>query len=160
MDEMRQTWFKEVFERMLKDINTYKWVVVAFSIYYFSMQAIFGAFCPMLIITGLPCAGCGMTRAIRYVLVGEFQRAYDLNPIAFMIAILSIWFMIKRYLFGKKIKGFHLMVGLLLLGLLGFYLYRMVIIFPGHPPIVYRYNNILSEVFPIYEKIIKGIWQF
>lgn len=51
-------------------------------------------FCPFRRLTGIPCPGCGGTRAARLLLKGEFAQAVWLNPLAvlfcFTIPVLLI----------------------------------------------------------------------
>lgn len=42
--------------------------------------------CPLLWLTGLQCAGCGVLRAMHALLHGELARAWALNPL-FVIAV-------------------------------------------------------------------------
>lgn len=42
-----------------------------FLVYYQIVHSVFDAFCPMLVLTGIPCAGCGLTRAALYLLRGK-----------------------------------------------------------------------------------------
>lgn len=46
--------------------------------------------CPVRILTGYPCPGCGGTRAMGSIALGQFDQAWSLNPIAFLFAIASI----------------------------------------------------------------------
>ena len=38
--------------------------------------------CPFALVTGLPCPGCGMTRAALALLGGELTRAVELHPLS------------------------------------------------------------------------------
>lgn len=38
--------------------------------------------CPIKLITGIPCLGCGSLRSVRALLQGEFVLAFKLNPLA------------------------------------------------------------------------------
>jgi len=40
--------------------------------------------CPYLTLTGLACPGCGLTRAVHFLLHGEVGRAFAFNPWAFV----------------------------------------------------------------------------
>ena len=43
-----------ILKRIGRDIRQYKWAGAAFLIYYIVVKAVFHAFCPLLILTGLP----------------------------------------------------------------------------------------------------------
>ena len=40
--------------------------------------------CPYLVLTGLACPGCGLTRAAHFLLHGDIARAFAYNPWAFV----------------------------------------------------------------------------
>lgn len=43
------------------------------------------ALCPMAVVTGIPCPGCGMTRATLSALHGDFATAFRYHPLALLI---------------------------------------------------------------------------
>lgn len=56
--------------------------------------------------SGLKCAGCGMTRALHYLLNFNLKKAIFFNPLIFVFIIYLIYYLIKCTLFklkGKKI---------------------------------------------------------
>lgn len=46
--------------------------------------------CPVHAVTGVPCPGCGMTRACVSVARGEFLGAWNLHPFAFLLIPLAV----------------------------------------------------------------------
>lgn len=42
-------------------------------------------FCPFRRLTGLPCAGCGLTRTLFYIGHGDWGEAWRLNPFGFVL---------------------------------------------------------------------------
>lgn len=46
--------------------------------------------CPVRILTGYPCPGCGGTRAMGSIALGQFDQAWSFNPLAFLFVIVSI----------------------------------------------------------------------
>lgn len=48
--------------------------------------------CPWRLITGIPCPGCGGIRAMGAISTGQFEQAWLLNPIAFLVCgVVLIW---------------------------------------------------------------------
>jgi succinate-acetate transporter protein len=47
-------------------------------------------FCPFKAITGIPCPGCGMTRAILSMTKGDFHGAFAFNPFSFFLLFMVI----------------------------------------------------------------------
>jgi hypothetical protein len=50
-------------------------------------------FCPLASVLGVPCPGCGLTRATLALAHGELSHALELHPLAFVLAPLFIWAM-------------------------------------------------------------------
>ena len=47
-------------------------------------------FCPFKALTGIPCPGCGMTRAMLSMTKGDFHGAYTYNPFSFFLLFMVI----------------------------------------------------------------------
>ena len=51
--------------------------------------------CPMRLLTGFPCPGCGGTRAMGAICLGQFDKAWSLNPMTFAICLFLITWAFK-----------------------------------------------------------------
>ncbi len=58
--------------------------------------------CPMKTILGIPCAGCGMTRAYRAVLAGDFASAFSHHMMFWAMPVLLIYFLFDFPVVSKK----------------------------------------------------------
>lgn len=143
--------------RLWKDIREYRWFILAFLAYDLAVQLVFHAFCPMVIMTGLPCPGCGMTRAIFCFATGQFTRGWRLNPLGILWLALILYFIVMRYCLGKKPRGVLQIGGVLAGCMLLFYFYRMYRYFPGELPICYTEGNLLERIFSGYREFILGL---
>ena len=141
-------------KRLGKDLWDYRVGILVFAVYYAAVHLVFGAFCPMVMFTGLPCAGCGMTRAVFFLLAGQWERSWRMHPMAAFVLLFLGYCMVMRYGLGRRIKGFKSCVAVLCLGLLGVYVYRMAVLFPNRPPYVYTAGNFLEKRFPFYREIL------
>lgn len=93
--------------------------------------------CPFLMITGIPCPGCGLTRAGIALLHGSFARAFEIHPMIYPIVILSAAFVIERYLLRRDTKPLLKYVFVLLGMMFLLYVYRMGKYFPNKEPMTY-----------------------
>lgn len=50
-------------------------------------------FCPLASVFGVPCPGCGLTRATLALAHGDLSRALELHPLVFVLAPLFVWAM-------------------------------------------------------------------
>ncbi|PIE90697.1 MAG: hypothetical protein CR997_04600 [Acidobacteria bacterium] len=46
--------------------------------------------CPVRTWTGIPCPGCGMTRACLSLSQGKWQQAWHYNPLAYLLVLLAV----------------------------------------------------------------------
>lgn len=49
--------------------------------------------CPFRAATGLACPGCGSTRMLHHLCTGDVGRAFLLNPLAFVMLPLVVWWL-------------------------------------------------------------------
>ena len=62
--------------------------------------------CPIRFITGIPCLGCGMTRALTAILRFDFYQAFQYHPLIFLMPIF-----IFRYAYLKlKCKSINRLI--------------------------------------------------
>ena len=154
MTEQMKGYMRAVRGRIAADMKEYGMAFVAFVGYTIIVNLIFHAFCPVVIVSGFPCPGCGITRAAVSLLIGRWQQAWQLNPVIFAVALTIIYFCANRYLLGKKAAGIKWMVGAVFVCLIGVYLVRMCVFFPGRVPYVYTEDNVLARVLPFYRQLL------
>lgn len=150
-------YLKEVWSRVWKDIKQYKWLIFAFVIWNVIVRNVYQAFCPILIFFGIPCGGCGMTRAIWFILTGQFKRGMQLNPAAPVWIGILIYIVLVRYIFGKSMKRIYVYLGITVGISFAIYIYRMTALFPGNPPLVFYKNCIMEQIFPGYMEMLKNV---
>lgn len=95
-------------------------------------------------VTGLPCPGCGLTRAGFALLRLDLAGAYRIHPFIYPIAGYIAVFGWNRYIKGRRM-GKKLKAGLIVLMALAilFYGWRMWMYFPGEPPMSYYERNLV-----------------
>ncbi|MGN0377787.1 MAG: DUF2752 domain-containing protein [Suilimivivens sp.] len=146
-------------DRLFADLKEYGWAGVVFLVYYAIVHLFRASFCPMLNLTGIPCAGCGLTRTFLYLVTGQVKRAVYMNPMAFLIIVFLLYCGYFRYIKGTKIKGFRVIFALLIAAMLVFYAVRMYLYFPDRVPYVYKRDNVLANRVPGYQSLIDRLLQ-
>ena len=147
---------RSIWKRISSDIKNYYIAILLFIALNIVVRKVFRAFCPFLIVTGLPCAGCGMTRAVFCFLTGQFERGMNLNPAAPLWILWIAAFVINRYILGKNSKWIRVLLGMVVVITLVIYLYRMLTQFPSYPPMTYYRNNIMAK----YNTILRDLLQY
>lgn len=124
-----------------KDLKRIWLAIAAFGFYFFMGRKFLYSLCPSVIFTGFPCPACGLTRAAFCILKGNFADAWYLNPFAYVIWLFVLWFGVRRYLLQKETKSFVKWLAVIIVGMIVFYIYRMIRFFPGEPPMSYYYGS-------------------
>ena len=105
-------------------------------------------------ITGIPCPGCGMTRAHLAALRLDFRAAFWYHPLWFLpLPLLAGQFLFPNGLFRNKKWNTGLSIVLLIL-VVGVYGIRMFLYFPDTPPMEYQPNNLLHLIFSLIQGIL------
>lgn len=141
----RQT-LREAVMLLWKDIKDMKWAVILITAYFALGWKYLYSLCPVVVITGFPCPGCGLTRAGVRMLWLDFAGAFEIQPFIYPIALFMGSFGWNRYLgkrkMGRYLKGFLIMI---MTGMIIFYIWRMMNYFPGESPMNYYHNNLINR---------------
>ena len=127
-----------------KDIKDIKWAIIIIIAYFALGRYFLYSLCPLVRVTGLPCPGCGLTRAGFALLRLDLAGAYRIHPFIYPIAGYIAVFGWNRYIMGRRM-GKKLKAGLTVLMVLVilFYGWRMWMYFPGEPPMSYYERNLV-----------------
>lgn len=64
-------------------------LVIGIIIFYIGFQKLFPIGCPFKYFLHIPCAGCGMTRAWKSVIMGDFHKAFYHHPMYFSVPFMA-----------------------------------------------------------------------
>lgn len=146
-------YMKTVCGRIAADVRQYGMAGAALLLYTVVVNLVFHAFCPLVIFCGLPCPGCGITRATVCFMTGRWQQAWQLNPVIFPIMAAMVYFAWNRYLLGRKARGLRWILVLIAVLLIGAYLVRMDLYFPDREPYVYTEDNMMAHFYTMFQTI-------
>ncbi|HHV12978.1 MAG TPA: DUF2752 domain-containing protein [Clostridiales bacterium] len=106
----------------------------------------FGSVCFSLLFFGIPCPGCGMTRAAKLMLTGHFRESFHMHPLLLLVVIGIIGYPIIKKILKKYILIIKLYVIICIVIFIGVYIYRMNLYYPDIEPMVYYKDNYLHRV--------------
>ena len=142
---------KQAVQLIEKDIQSYYIGFLVLGIYFLLMRKWFYSSCPSVVLTGFPCPGCGMTRAVELILKGRFARAWRLHPFSYAWLIYGVVFFIRRYILQKECRSILKYLLIIVCGMVVFYVYRMVCRFPGEAPMTYYYGSVLYRAVTLFK---------
>lgn len=117
-----------------------------FIVYVIATTLIFGHVSPSVIFFGLPCPGCGLTRAGLLFLVGDFVGSFNMHPLLIPIVLFLLVALYVNFFRRDKISMLTTPAIILTVCTLGLYIYRMVVWFPNQEPMMVNYNSILHNI--------------
>lgn len=133
------------FKLFLKDIKSAKWAVILLTAYFVFLKIFLHSLCPVVLVTGFPCPGCGLTRAGFRILHLDFYGAFKIHPFIYGVIVLAVIFAAERYVIQtKKMTATTWFGCFMIAGMVVFYVYRMVNYFPNVPPMTYYRHNLLA----------------
>lgn len=93
--------------------------------FYVAFLTITGIGCPIRFFTGISCPGCGMSRAVLFLLSGHFDAAFHMHPLVFVVIPAGLWLFFgpERRPFLRRIKKG--LIVLLVILFVAVYFYRI-----------------------------------
>lgn len=127
------------------DLFRYRIFLLSAFVYLLCTQLIFHKICPIAIITGFPCPGCGITRAFLLLLTGHPALAWKMNPCIYLWIVFFILFFFSRYIKNdqKMLNRAIISAGILSIAV---YAVRMFLYYPNRIPYVYNDRSILYTI--------------
>ena len=61
--------------------------------------------CPMALLTGVACPGCGMSRAIAWMFRGDLERSVGYHPLAPLVVIIGVVAVV--WALGRRLRGWR-----------------------------------------------------
>ena len=146
-------------ERLKKEWKTIAATLAALLVYRRLMLFLYGSTCPSVILTGLPCPGCGMTRAVKILLRGDLAASWAMNPMAVPVLLLVAYCLVWHFAKGTRIPGFGALATVLAAVGIVVFCWRMAQLFPLRQPYVYTGGSVLAHLVPGYREHVLHLWE-
>lgn len=130
----------------IKDVKSAIPASMIFVIYTVVAKTFFARYCPFVMVTGLPCAGCGMTRATILFLSGKFVQSLVMHPMVLSFGILAFAYCLFKYVLFIDTRTLKSAFIFILAATILVYILRMFLYFPTKVPMVYYENNLISRL--------------
>ena len=89
----------------------------------YAVLFVLGIGCPIKFLTGISCAGCGMTRAWLSLLRGDVHAAFEYHPLFWEIVPVSVVFVFRDKI-NKSV--FRAVLACFVVSFIALYIYRMI----------------------------------
>lgn len=96
---------KKVVSKLGKEKNELLYLTLCLTV-YLALTSLLNITCLIKYITGVSCPGCGMTRALKSLIVFDFSKAFYYHPLVFFIipiAVLLLVFTVNKMYKTRKI---------------------------------------------------------
>lgn len=132
---------------LYQDIKSAKWAVILLTAYFAFLKIFLHSLCPVVLVTGFPCPGCGLTRAGFRILHLDFYGAFKLHPFIYGVIALAVIFAVERYVVQtRKMTVTTWFACFVIAGMVVLYIYRMAHYFPDVAPMTYYRHNLLANL--------------
>lgn len=131
--------------KRLKQLIPFGEIALVYFIFY-----LLGIGCPIRFLTGVSCAGCGMTRAWQSMLKLDFRAAFHFHPLVLLPVAFTVLFIIRGRINEKLYKA---VVVVMIALVLGVYVFRMLD--PNDDIVVFDIgNNIIAKIYNYFKEVI------
>ncbi len=122
-------------------------VVLLFLAVYLTVSYFFtGSPCVFRLLTGVPCPGCGLTRAFFALFRFDFGQAFFFHPFIFLLIPIAVFILVEGGIRGKPLKKYYPLFIAAAACFFLLYILRMICLFPGDQPMAYDRSSILGRI--------------
>ena len=120
---------------------------VIITVFLIVFQVLAGTLCFFQATMGMPCPGCGMTRAYTCLFELDIKGALYYHPLFWYIPIIVFAVLYKYIRYNKQsVMWFNIFTILSLFLFVGVYIVRMILYFPHTEPLVMNPNSIVQRM--------------
>lgn len=106
--------------------------------------------CVLRLFTGLPCPGCGLTRAAAALLRGDLSASLHYHPLLGLVLFAFLTLILRNKCFFNKLHQSRYFYISIIICLCLLYIIRMVLFFPNGPePMTYDKASLLGKILTV-----------
>ncbi|MCX7714294.1 MAG: DUF2752 domain-containing protein [Clostridia bacterium] len=111
-----------------------------------------GSSCLFRAFLGIPCPGCGMTRAYLALFKLDFSSALYFHPLFWLVPVAAFVVILRKHGWIKDVyKSKCFWLGIFTLAM-AVYAIRMFLYFPDIPPMDYNWNSVCGRLIKLFFK--------
>ena len=127
------------------------WWVLLIIVGYSVFAGLFlGTSCLFASTTGLPCPGCGSTRAFLALLDGDIAESLRLHPLLIPSLIMVCIYIIVWLTHDRTPRWMETVLIALAIALIVLFAIRMLLYFPNNPPMTYNNKAVLPRLVRVF----------
>lgn len=117
------------------------------AVVYLGITSVLNITCPIKLISGISCPGCGMTRALKSLLLLDFNAAFNYHPLVFALIPMAIILLVLSVKRKFKIRSYAIYIISFIFIVV--YLYRLIftetviVVFEPENGLIYKLLNLL-----------------
>ncbi|NLO36270.1 MAG: DUF2752 domain-containing protein [Clostridiaceae bacterium] len=147
---------KKAWTRFKKALRQQGFLWAGLTAFFLLAWLLTGTGCTFASTTGLPCPGCGLTRALAAALHGDLALAFRLHPLFWLAPLILAAVLVLLAVAPDKLSSPRLnalWIGLAILFMV-VYLIRMALLFPDQEPMIWNEQAVLPRLF----RFLAGLW--
>lgn len=133
-------------------------IILAISLIYYLIVKLLKSpdFCFFKLIYGIPCPGCGSTRALYYLFKFNIKKALYYHPLILFIFPLLLLIIFHKNKFFISLYKSTLFWFVILCIYIGAWIIRLILMFPDTPPMDYNYSSVCYRIYEIIKFVLSN----
>jgi hypothetical protein len=134
-----------------------RWVLLFILAYVVFAHYVLGTSCLIASTTGLPCPGCGGSRAFIALFHGEFAESFAFQPMLIPAAVLLAVNFVIWLTHERTPRYSEVMLICLVAAMIAVFAVRMFLMYPNEPPMVFNHRAVIPRIIEFFKQIVTQI---
>lgn len=122
-------------------------IIALLALYMAAAELITGSICIVRSTIGLPCPGCGLTRAYQLLFTANLTEAFFFHPLFWFIPIFALVYLFKWIKYkNENPKWFIIFSASSIAVFFAVYFVRMILYFPHTEPLTFNTKTLIARI--------------